>query len=194
MQCEPAQKAVEICQVYDRQLRSFLARRTACVPDPAEAVDDLMQQVTFTAWRRYDLARDQRPASTPALLFATAGSVANDALKRRLAAKRGMHRVAGRPHACRVRNRRTAASAPAWLTPLDYACALDLCLVVREAIERLPADERQVVVLCDLSAHTTADVAAVLNQSPRTICARRSRARASLAVLLAPLADDLEER
>lgn len=57
-------------------------------------------------------------------------------------------------------------------------------LAVREALERLPFDQRAVVVYIDMLGYPVADVAAILQIPAGTVKSRASRARSQLATLL----------
>jgi RNA polymerase sigma-70 factor (ECF subfamily) len=63
-------------------------------------------------------------------------------------------------------------------------------LVVREALRRLPADQRAALVLVDLEGMSVAETAAVLAVAEGTVKSRCARGRARLAVLLGHLGPD----
>ncbi|MGH8876965.1 MAG: RNA polymerase sigma factor SigM [Stackebrandtia sp.] len=57
-------------------------------------------------------------------------------------------------------------------------------LAVRDALEKLPFDQRAVVVYIDMLGYPVADVAAILEIPKGTVKSRASRARSQLATLL----------
>jgi RNA polymerase sigma-70 factor (ECF subfamily) len=63
----------------------------------------------------------------------------------------------------------------------------DTVLVVRDALGRLPADQRTAIVLVDLQGYSVAEVAALLQVAEGTVKSRCARGRARLASLLGHL-------
>lgn len=93
-------------------------------------------------------------------------------------------------NACRDRLRRNALRPT---VPLDVeSCApltdptgqLEVALVVRQALLRLPPDQRRAVVAVDMHGYSVADAAALLQTAEGTVKSRCARARARLAVVL----------
>lgn len=73
-------------------------------------------------------------------------------------------------------------------TPVpDPAAQLELTLLVRQALLRLPAEQRAAVVVVDMQGYSVAEAAAVLDVPEGTVKSRCSRGRARLAVLLSCL-------
>jgi RNA polymerase sigma-70 factor (ECF subfamily) len=63
-------------------------------------------------------------------------------------------------------------------------------LVVRDALARLPLEQRAALVLVDLEGHSVAEAALILDVAEGTVKSRCARGRARLAVLLGHLRDD----
>lgn len=194
MHQENAVRATELCQAYDQPLRSFIARRTACLPDPAESVEDLMQQLRWRVWSQFEPARHPQPDSGRSLLFRTAKSVALNALKRRSADKRRPQTATDGRQPARRRRRRPPPIGFCAQSPFEHACSAEQCRLVQDAIRRLPAEYQKVIELCDLAEYTLADAAPLLNRSEEAVRKLRARAWRALRRLLAPIADDLDER
>jgi RNA polymerase sigma-70 factor (ECF subfamily) len=66
----------------------------------------------------------------------------------------------------------------------DPAARLEVGLLVREALLRLPAEQRAAVVAVDMRGYSVAEAAAVLEVAEGTVKSRCARGRARLAVLL----------
>jgi RNA polymerase sigma-70 factor (ECF subfamily) len=103
-----------------------------------------------------------------------------------------LHRIVVNACLDRVRRRRPtvplerAREEPAAVESTD---AVTTRLVVREALARLPFDQRAALVLVDLEGHSVAEVAEILGVAEGTVKSRCARGRARLAVLLGHLAD-----
>ena len=99
-----------------------------------------------------------------------------------------LHRIV--VNACRGRLRRNAIRPTVPLdeqhfAPVaDPAAQLDVTLLVREALLRLPAEQRAAVVAVDMHGHSVAEAAALLNVAEGTVKSRCARGRARLAALL----------
>ncbi|MCK7637202.1 RNA polymerase sigma factor [Corynebacterium pygosceleis] len=61
---------------------------------------------------------------------------------------------------------------------------VDLEITLRDAVERLPEDQRQAILLVDLADLPLEEVATILEVRPGTVKSRRARARATLKALL----------
>jgi RNA polymerase sigma-70 factor (ECF subfamily) len=94
-------------------------------------------------------------------------------------------------NACRDRLRRNAIRPTVALIPdacppvADHTGQLDTALLVRQALLRLPAAQREAVLTVDVHGYSVADAAALLDIAEGTVKSRCARARARLAVLLA---------
>jgi RNA polymerase sigma-70 factor, ECF subfamily len=85
------------------------------------------------------------------------------------------------------------SSAVARPEPAAPSVDHDTALVVREALARLPIEQRAALVLVDLQGYSVAEVAEILGVAEGTVKSRCARGRARLAVLLGhlrPIAGD----
>lgn len=139
--------------------------------------------------RRHSLTEeDAQDALQEAMLSAHrgAGSFRHDA-----AVGSWLHRIV--LNACQDRLRRNAIRPTAALTdddcvPVpDRTAQLETALMVREALLRLPVEQRSAVVAVDMQGYSVADAAAMLNIAEGTVKSRCARARARLAALLCGL-------
>ena len=67
-----------------------------------------------------------------------------------------------------------AAGAP---SPSESAAAAERAAAVREAVNRLPADMREAIVLCEWEERGVAEAAAILGATPKAVESRLYRAR-----------------
>ncbi len=70
--------------------------------------------------------------------------------------------------------------------PDDAAHREEMALAVRDALESLPADHREVLVMCDLEGLGYQEIAEVLGIPIGTVRSRIFRARAAMKTILAP--------
>lgn len=91
-------------------------------------------------------------------------------------------------NACRDRLRRNIIRPTITLTidvpAPDPIAEAETGLIVRQALSRLPAAQRQAVVAVDMHGYSVADAAALFDVAEGTVKSRCARARARLAVLL----------
>lgn len=130
-------------------------------------------------------AEDADDAVQDALLSAhrSAASFRHDA-----AVGSWLHRIL--VNACTDRARRggrpeslAAVDDAHWAVP-DRTAAVETAIVVRQALMRLPAEQRAAVVAVDMHGYSVADAAALLHVAQGTVKSRCARARTRLAVLL----------
>jgi RNA polymerase sigma-70 factor (ECF subfamily) len=81
----------------------------------------------------------------------------------------------------------TDPDRPTGVEPAAPATDHDTALVVRQALARLPEDQRAALVLVDVQGYPVAEAAVLLGVAEGTVKSRCSRGRARLAVLLGHL-------
>ncbi|GIF71150.1 RNA polymerase sigma factor SigM [Asanoa siamensis] len=81
----------------------------------------------------------------------------------------------------------TDPDRPSGVEPAAPATDHDTALVVRQALARLPEDQRAALVLVDLQGYPVAEAAVLLGVAEGTVKSRCSRGRARLAMLLGHL-------
>jgi RNA polymerase sigma-70 factor (ECF subfamily) len=109
-----------------------------------------------------------------------------------------LHRIVVNACLDRVRRRRARPAVPleaATAEPMPPAESISedtvtTRLVVRDALARLPLEQRAALVLVDLEGHSVAEAALILDVAEGTVKSRCARGRARLAVLLGHLRDD----
>lgn len=74
----------------------------------------------------------------------------------------------------------------------DPAARVEVALLVRQALQRLPAAQREAIVAVDMHGYSVAEAAAVLGVAEGTVKSRCARGRNRLAVLLSCLAEGPE--
>ena len=160
---------------------------SAHIAGDRRAFEELFQrhrvQLYRLARRRSQTSEDAADALQEAMLSAhrAAGTFRHDA-----AVGSWLHRIV--LNACLDRMRRKAfPTAP--LTDdcsvlVDRTASIETAIVVRQALMRLPVDQRAAVVAVDMQGYSVADAATLLNCAEGTIKSRCARARARLAVLL----------
>jgi len=141
-----------------------LARRGSPTPEDA---DDVVQEAMMSAHRG-------------------AGSFRHDA-----AVSSWLHRIV--LNACQDRRRRNAIRPTVPLAADDIPAAdttgqVETALLVRQALLRLPTEQRAAVVAVDMHGYSVADAAALLDIAEGTVKSRCARARTRLAALLGCLA------
>jgi RNA polymerase sigma-70 factor (ECF subfamily) len=143
-------------------------------------------QLSRLARRRSQTAEDAADALQEAMLSAhrSAGAFRHDA-----AVSSWLHRIV--LNACLDRLRRnvfpTATLSDDCCALADRTASIETAIVVRQALMRLPAEQRAAVVAVDMHGYSVADAASLLNVAEGTVKSRCSRARARLAVLLGHL-------
>jgi RNA polymerase sigma-70 factor (ECF subfamily) len=100
-----------------------------------------------------------------------------------------LHRIV--VNACLDRSRRNPLYTNVILsedsaTVADRTGLVDTALVVRQALMRLPPEQRAAVVAVDMAGYSVADTARLLNVAEGTVKSRCARGRSRLASLLGP--------
>lgn len=104
-----------------------------------------------------------------------------------------LHRVVVNACLDRVRRRQARPSvglpeeAAEWADRTDRIGQAETALLVRRALETLPADQRAALVLVDMEGYSVAEAAAILDCPEGTVKSRCSRGRARLLPLLSSL-------
>lgn len=127
-----------------------------------ETAQDVAQE-TFLRLYRWHAAHPDRPI-TPGWLYTVAAHIAVDWLRRE-------------------RHQRASANADD-ATAGDLTAQWDRTVILREALERLSARDRECIWLVYYADWSLAEVAAATNQSPAAVKQRLFRARKQLARLL----------
>ena len=93
-------------------------------------------------------------------------------------------------NACRDRLRRNAVRSTLTLVSEDYPAMADrtveveTAVVIRQALQRLPPEQREAVVAVDMHGYSVADAATLLEVAEGTVKSRCARGRTRLAGLL----------
>ena len=156
----------EFDELYHASFRRLTAQLYAVIGDRDEAAD-CVQEAFVRAWaHRRSLRRSEHPE---AWVRTTAYRLAVSRWRRAVRGRREPDRAVGRP---------ATAAGPN-----------EVRVAVLAALRRLPAPQRQALVLHHLADLPVHEVAAELGVAEGTVKARLSRGRAALAALLA---DDTE--
>jgi RNA polymerase sigma-70 factor (ECF subfamily) len=171
--------------------RELLAAHVGGDPEAfAELVRRHKDRLWSVALRTTGDREDAADALQDALVSAyrNAGSYRGDA-----AVTTWLHRIV--VNACLDALRRRAARRSVPLSdedsrlvdPVDALSQRETALVVNDALDTLPPDQRAAIVLVDLEGHSVEDAARMLDCAPGTVKSRCSRGRARLAPLLRPV-------
>ena len=148
----------ELIRRHRMQLHRLARRRT----ETAEDADDALQEALLSVHR-------------------AAGSFRRDA-----AVGSWLHRIV--VNACLDRLRRNGSPAEELTedhrSVSDRTANVETSIMVRQALMRLPADQRAAVLAVDMHGYSVADAARLLNIAEGTVKSRCARARARLATLL----------
>jgi len=100
-----------------------------------------------------------------------------------------LHRIVVNACLDRIRRRQARPTVPLPETDVTPAPAPDreTAMVVREALQQLPAEQRAALILVDVQGYPVAEAAGMLGVAEGTIKSRCARGRARLAVLLGHL-------
>lgn len=149
----------EALRLNSADLLAYFERRVQ-----REDAADLLGETCLQAWRRVDAIPDEGPERRRMWLFTIATHVLSNhrrATSRRLAL------------ADRLRERVTRDEAESVADSVDT-------FAVRDAVARLPADQRDLVMLIHWDGFTIAEAAELLDVNPSTARGRYSAARAGL--------------
>jgi RNA polymerase sigma-70 factor (ECF subfamily) len=150
-------------------LRGFVRRRGV----DASAVEDVVQEVLLLIHRARHTWRADRPFAP--WLFAVARNATTDALRRQ---------VRERARRERARDQAVAEPPPGVADPEAQLAARELTPGLREALERLPAAQRQAVELLYVEQVSVAEAAARAGVSPTALKVRAHRGSRALRAAL----------
>lgn len=175
-------------RVQDREL---LAAHVGGDPEAfAELVRRHKDRLWSVALRTTGDREDASDALQDALVSAyrNAGSYRGDA-----AVTTWLHRIVVNASLDALRRRAARRSVPLsdedtrLADPVDALGQRETALVVNEALDTLPPDQRAAIVLVDIEGHSVEEAARMLDCAPGTVKSRCSRGRARLAPLLRPV-------
>lgn len=157
-------------EIYEAYAGSLMAVATSVLGDPTAAAD-VVQQTFLKAWRAADTLDPKRPLGP--WLRTIARRTALDAI--------------------RYESRRTGPPLSAVPEPAGAPVSFDAPLIageVRDALDQLPIEEREVIQLAHLDGLSHAEVARALGVPIGTVKSRSSRAHRRLASALRFLRDE----
>lgn len=157
----------QLIERYQRPAYS-LAYRTL---GEAEAAADATQEAFLSAFRA---VHDFRGQSFKAWLLRIVVNACYDELRRR------QRRPAASLEAMAEQTEVELRSSDAIHGPEATAARYETAEVIQQALQRLPPDQRMVVVLCDVQGMSYEEAAVVLDVAMGTVKSRLSRARARL--------------
>lgn len=160
---------------YLEEITAFARRLTGNAAD----ADDLVQATferAFEAWRTL-----RNPAACRAWLFRIARNLFLDG--RRAAAVRSQLSLAVD----------TETSTQAFVVPAEAVERLS-ARELEEALDRLPREQREALLLCDLWGFQYAEISEIVGSPIGTVRSRIARARCRLSALLGRTAKEAEDR
>lgn len=167
-------------ELFHRHRDRLWAVALRTVADPEEAADAL-QDALLSAHRA--AARFRGDSAVTTWLHRIVVNACLDRIRRRRA-QPTVPLPDGRPSDDHDRQGSSGAE------PSSPVVDHDTVLVVREALARLPVDQRTAIVLVDLQGYAVAEVAEMLSVAEGTVKSRCARGRARLAGLLGHLRSD----
>jgi len=163
-----------------QRLESPLRRYVRRLIGDSDAEDDIVQDVFFSLYRksdRIDARRGLRP-----YLFRMARNRCYDELRRQ-----GRFQSVSLDEEPEGKSFSLAETLPDPAEPTDeLAHWLFIQLVVREAMEKLPENQRQALILYAEEQMSYAEIAVATNTNPGTVRSRLSHARRTLRRLVPP--------
>jgi RNA polymerase sigma-70 factor (ECF subfamily) len=170
----PAAKSVDLTQLLKKEsprLLSYFARRV----DPTEEAADLLSQTMIVAWRRQDaIPREETEARM--WLFGVARKTLSTY-------RRGALRRSALSD--RLRDELSTGTSNTWMGGTSKSDEADYRVeALREAMESLKTEDRDIIALVHWDGFTLAESARLLHQGPGTTRSRYHRARQRLKSLL----------
>jgi RNA polymerase sigma-70 factor (ECF subfamily) len=148
-----------------------------------EEAADAVQDALLSAHRAAERFRGDSAVTT--WLHRIVVNACLDRVRRRQA-----HPTVPLPDGSRYDNDDGSGSGVPGIEPAAPAVDHDTVLVVRQALAKLPMEQRASLVLVDIQGYSVAEVATILGVAEGTVKSRCARGRARLAVLLGELRPD----
>jgi RNA polymerase sigma-70 factor (ECF subfamily) len=164
----PALSQARFDAVYDEHIE-FVWRSVRRLGVPEAATDDVVQSVLLVVFRRLDAFEGRSSVKT--WVYKIVVRVVRD--YRRTMRRKSPHLSGGEPVDPAL------LAAPAEERPDAVADRADAARVVRELLDELDDDRREVFVLAELEQLTLREIAEVLRERPGTIASRLRAARAA---------------
>ncbi len=164
-----------LIQRWSARLSHFFYRLTG----DSAAIDDLLQELFLRVYQARDTWSPQGPF--PAWLYTIARRLVYD--RSRTRSRKPIHRAAHAAAGTTTLVGKIPDDAP---TPFTSLSKLEIALKVDDALQRLPIDFREAVVLCDLQHLSYDEAARVLDTNVKTLSTRLARGRERLREILTP--------
>ncbi len=155
----------ELMQIYGSTVFSCIVRSGI----PANVRDDVFQEIFIKIHQRADTYHAERPLE-PWLFAIMANTVRSHYRKARVREI--------------VQHEADSAHHPEPLTGADFAEARETSAWLSDAIQKLPFQQREVIILCCIKELSQKDVAKILDMPVNTVKTNLSRGRAALAKAL----------
>lgn len=170
-----------LVETYERFVYNVACRVLSAASQPLDMADDIAQETFVKVWR--NLSRFRGGSTFSTWLFRVAVNCAKDAV--RSAARRPASSLS-------FAGEEDEDGGTEWDIPVtsgdtvpeDAVERKEMILAVRRAVESLPEDQRQVVVMRDLHGLPYQEISAALGIELGTVKSRLNRGRANLKTIL----------